>query len=135
MALLEDKVAIITGGGIGIGRAHALLFAEHGARVVVNDTGGALNGTGSSNAAQTVVEEIRKAGGDAVADTTRSRVRRRRAIVKTAVDKFGGVDILVNNAGILRDRTLLKMAPEDGRRCSTCTSRARSFACRRPRAR
>ncbi len=59
MALLEDKVAIITGGGTGIGRAHALLFAEHGARVVVNDTGGALNGDGSSDSAQAVVDEIR----------------------------------------------------------------------------
>ena len=114
MALLEDKVAIVTGGGFGIGRAHALLFAEHGARVVVNDTGGALNGTGSSNAAQAVADEIRKAGGEAVADThSVASFEGADAIVKTAVEKFGGVDILVNNAGILRDRTLLKMAPEE----------------------
>jgi len=114
MALLEDKVAIVTGGGTGIGRAHALLLAEHGARVVVNDTGGALNGSGSSNAAQVVADEIRKAGGEAVADThSVASFEGAAAIVKTAVDEFGGVDILVNNAGILRDRTLLKMAPEE----------------------
>jgi NAD(P)-dependent dehydrogenase (short-subunit alcohol dehydrogenase family) len=114
MALLEDKVAIVTGGGFGIGRAHALLLAEHGARVLVNDTGGALNGTGSSNAAQVVADEIRKAGGEAVADThSVASFEGADAIVKAAVEQFGGVDILVNNAGILRDRTLLKMAPEE----------------------
>src|SRR5262245_13684443 len=105
MALLEDKVAIITGGVNGIGRAHALLFAKHGARVVVNDTGASLSGEGSSNAAQSVVDEIKKAGGDAVADThSVGSFEGAAAIVKTAVDTFGGVDILVNNAGILRDR-------------------------------
>jgi NAD(P)-dependent dehydrogenase (short-subunit alcohol dehydrogenase family) len=114
MALLEDKVAIITGGGFGIGRAHALLFAEHGARVVVNDTGGALNGTGSSDAAQTVVDEIRAQGGTACADThSVASFEGAAAIVQTAVKEFGGLDILVNNAGILRDRTLLKMAPDE----------------------
>ena len=114
MALLEDKIAIVTGAGTGIGRAHALLFAKHGARVVVNDTGASLSGEGSSNSAQTVVDEIKKAGGDAVADThSVASFEGAAAIVKTAVDTFGGLDILVNNAGILRDRTLLKMAPEE----------------------
>ena len=114
MALLEDKVAIITGGGTGVGRAHALLFAEHGARVVVNDTGGALNGTGSSDAAQAVVDEIRAQGGTACADThSVASFEGAAAIVATAVKEFGGLDILVNNAGILRDRTLLKMAPDE----------------------
>jgi NAD(P)-dependent dehydrogenase (short-subunit alcohol dehydrogenase family) len=108
MALLEDKIAIVTGGGTGIGRAHALLFAKHGARVVVNDTGGALNGSGSSDSAQQVANEIRAAGGEAVADThSVASFEGAAAIVKTAVDAFGGVDILVNNAGVLRDRTLL----------------------------
>ncbi len=114
MALLEDKIAIVTGGGTGIGRAHALLFAKHGARVVVNDTGGALNGSGSSDAAQQVANEIRAAGGEAVADThSVASFEGAAAIVKTAVDAFGGLDILVNNAGVLRDRTLLKMSPEE----------------------
>jgi len=114
MALLEDKIAIITGGGTGVGRAHALLFAEHGARVVVNDTGGALNGSGTSDAAQAVVDEIRALGGEAIADThSVDSFDGAAAIVKTAVDRFGGLDIMVNNAGILRDRTLLKMAPEE----------------------
>ncbi len=114
MALLEDKIAIITGGGTGIGRAHALLFAQHGARIVVNDTGGALNGSGGSESARAVVDEIRNLGGDAVADThSVASFEGARAIVAAAVDAFGGVDILVNNAGILRDRTLLKMTPEE----------------------
>ena len=114
MAMLEDKVAIVTGGGTGVGRAHALLFAEHGASVVVNDTGGALNGTGTSAAAQTVVDEIRAGGGKACVDThSVASFEGAAAIVKTAVDAFGGLDILVNNAGILRDRTLLKMEPAE----------------------
>ena len=114
MALLEDKVAIITGGGTGVGRAHALLFAKHGARVVVNDTGGALNGEGSSDTAQVVVDEIRALGGEAVVDThSVASFEGAAAIVQTAVDAFGGLDVLVNNAGILRDRTLLKMTPAE----------------------
>ena len=114
MAMLEDKIAIVTGGGTGVGRAHALLFAEHGASVVVNDTGGALNGTGTSDAAQKVVDEIRAGGGKACADThSVASFEGAAAIVKTAVDAFGGLDILVNNAGILRDRTLLKMEPAE----------------------
>jgi NAD(P)-dependent dehydrogenase (short-subunit alcohol dehydrogenase family) len=111
MALLDGKVAIITGAGNGIGRAHALLFAKEGASIVVNDVGGARDGTGSdANAADVVVKEIVAAGGKAVAShesvaTTEGAT----AIVKRAVDSFGKADILVNNAGILRDKTFLKM--------------------------
>ncbi len=114
MALLEGKIAVITGGGTGIGRAHALLFAEHGARVVVNDTGGALNGTGTSDSARAVADEIRALGGEAVPDThSVASFEGAAAIVQTALDEFGGIDVMVNNAGILRDRTLLKMSPEE----------------------
>ena len=114
MGMLEDKVAVVTGGGFGIGRAHALLFAQEGAKVVVNDTGGALDGSGSSDAAEQVVAEIRAAGGEAVAcrESVASFEGAER-IVKTAVDAFGELDIMVNNAGILRDRTLLKMTPQE----------------------
>jgi NAD(P)-dependent dehydrogenase (short-subunit alcohol dehydrogenase family) len=109
-SLLDGKVAIITGAGGGIGRAEALLFAKEGARIVVNDLGGARDGTGSSEAAAAkVVEEIKGAGGEAVPSydsvTTLEGAGR---IIKAAVDAFGRVDILVNNAGILRDKTLLK---------------------------
>lgn len=114
MGMLEGKIAIITGAGTGIGRAHARLFAAQGARVLVNDTGAALDGTGSSAAAETVAAEIRAAGGEAVADTTSvASFEGANAIVNHAVERFGQLDILVNNAGILRDRTLLKMNPEE----------------------
>jgi NAD(P)-dependent dehydrogenase (short-subunit alcohol dehydrogenase family) len=114
MGLLDDKVAVITGAGTGIGRAHALLFAREGARVLVNDPGGALDGTGSSDAAARVVDEIRAGGGDAEADTTSvGSFEGANAVIGHAVDHFGRIDILVNNAGILRDRTLLKMNPEE----------------------
>jgi NAD(P)-dependent dehydrogenase (short-subunit alcohol dehydrogenase family) len=114
MGMLDDKVAVITGSGFGIGRAHALLFAKEGAKVVVNDTGGALDGSGSSDAAEQVVAEIRAAGGEAVAcrESVASFDGAER-IVKTAVDAFGELNIMVNNAGILRDRTLLKMTPQE----------------------
>ena len=114
MGLLDDKVAVITGGGNGIGRAHALLFAEHGAKLVVNDTGAALDGSGTSDDAATVAEEIRNSGGQAVADTTSvATFEGANAIIRHAVEEYGRIDILVNNAGILRDRTLLKMNPEE----------------------
>jgi NAD(P)-dependent dehydrogenase (short-subunit alcohol dehydrogenase family) len=111
MGLLDGKVAIITGGGGGIGRAEALLFAREGAKVVVNDLGGARDGTGSSDAmASKVCEEIKAAGGAAVPNfDSVATVDGANGIIKTAVDAFGRVDILVNNAGILRDKSLLKM--------------------------
>jgi NAD(P)-dependent dehydrogenase (short-subunit alcohol dehydrogenase family) len=109
--LLEGKVAIITGAGNGIGRAHALLFAKEGASIVVNDVGGARDGTGSdASAADQVVKEITDAGGKAVANhDSVATAEGANAIVKRGVDAFGKVDILVNNAGILRDKTFLKM--------------------------
>ncbi|MCF6753751.1 SDR family oxidoreductase [Stutzerimonas degradans] len=108
----EDKVVIVTGAGGGLGRAHALLFARHGARVVVNDLGGTAQGDGaSSSAADRVVEEIRQAGGTAVAN--HDSVTDGERIVEQALDSFGRVDVVVNNAGILRDRTFHKMEDAD----------------------
>jgi NAD(P)-dependent dehydrogenase (short-subunit alcohol dehydrogenase family) len=111
MGLLDGKVAIITGAGNGIGRAHALLFASEGASVVVNDVGGARDGTGTdASAADAVVAEIEQAGGKAVAShDSVATAEGASAIVKRGVDTFGKVDILVNNAGILRDKSFLKM--------------------------
>jgi NAD(P)-dependent dehydrogenase (short-subunit alcohol dehydrogenase family) len=111
----DDQVVIVTGSGNGLGKSHALEFARRGARVVVNDLGGALDGSGgSSAAAETVVEEIKGAGGEAIANganvTDFSQVQ---AMVGQALDKWGRVDVLVNNAGILRDKTFAKMELED----------------------
>jgi len=114
MGCLEGKVAIITGAGGGIGRAHALLFAREGARVVVNDVGCARDGSGQGDAAARVVGEIRALGGEAVVNTDAvGTVASASRIVQAARDAFGRLDILVNNAGILRDRTLLNMTEEE----------------------
>lgn len=109
---LDEKVVIVTGAGGGLGRAHALLFARHGARVVVNDLGGSTHGEGASaSAADRVVAEIREAGGTAVA--SHDSVTDGERIVQQALDTFGRVDVLVNNAGILRDKTFHKMEDSD----------------------
>jgi NAD(P)-dependent dehydrogenase (short-subunit alcohol dehydrogenase family) len=115
MGLLDGKVAIITGAGGGIGRAHALLFAKEGAKVVVNDLGGDRAGKGfGSEMADNVVAEIKAAGGDAVANYDSVATREGAdSLLWTALNKFGKVDILVNNAGILRDKTFLNMSEAD----------------------
>ena len=111
MGIVDGKVVIITGAGGGIGRAHSLLFAREGAKVVVNDLGGARDGSGlDASPANKVVEEIRAAGGQAVANHDNVATAQGAAsLVKAAVDQFGRVDVLVNNAGILRDKSFLKM--------------------------
>lgn len=111
----EGRVAIITGAGRGIGREHALAYANAGASVVVNDFGGAGDGTGGSQApAEQVAEEIRAAGGKAIANYDDvSEPESSENLIKAAIDEFGRLDVLVNNAGILRDRTLLNTSVED----------------------
>src|SRR5689334_8405101 len=111
MGLVDGKVVLVTGAGGGIGRAEALLYAREGAKVVVNDVGGARDGTGSGDAAATkVCDEIRAAGGTAVPNfddiASPEGVKR---LIQTAIDAFGRIDVVVNNAGILRDKSLLKM--------------------------
>lgn len=115
MALLDGKVAIITGAGRGIGRATALLFAQEGASVLVNDVGSERDGTGQSReAADAVVAQIRAAGGKAAADYGSVSDRASaEALVQNAVKQFGRLDALINSAGILLDRPLLKLEPHD----------------------
>ncbi len=115
MGALDGRVAIITGAGRGIGREHALLFAAEGAKVVVNDLGGGLDGSpGASDPAEEVVAEIRAAGGGAVAnhDDVADWAGGER-LVRSAVDAFGALHVLVNNAGILRDRVLVNLSEDD----------------------
>tara|TARA_B100000949_G_scaffold233631_1_gene250568 strand:+ start:1113 stop:1988 length:876 start_codon:yes stop_codon:yes gene_type:complete len=115
MGILNGKVAIVTGAGGGLGKAYALTFAREGAKIVVNDYGVASDGGPPISAsAENVVEEIRAAGGEAVANAADvGTVEGGASILQSAMDTFGGVDILVNNAGILRDRTLAKMDEKD----------------------
>jgi NAD(P)-dependent dehydrogenase (short-subunit alcohol dehydrogenase family) len=110
----DGKVVIITGAGGGLGRQHALLMASRGALVVVNDLGGAIDGSGSDKgAAERVVDEIKAIGGEAVADTNSvATPEGGKAIVQTALDAFGRVDVVINNAGILRDKAFHNMEPD-----------------------
>lgn len=113
--ILKNKVAIVTGGGRGIGRSICLMMAEQGAKVIVNDLGGEVDGKGSSKSpADEVVGEIRKAGGIAEAnyDSVATPEGGER-IIKSAIDNFGRIDILVNNAGITRDRMIFNMTNEE----------------------
>jgi len=110
--LCEGRVAIITGAGRGIGREHALLLAHHGAKVVVNDLGGSMDGQGDDQGpAQSVVDEIVAMGGEAIANTDDiSDWDGAERFVQSAIDTFGGLDVVINNAGILRDRMLTNMS-------------------------
>ncbi|MEM8987280.1 MAG: SDR family NAD(P)-dependent oxidoreductase [Pseudomonadota bacterium] len=113
----ENRVAIVTGAGSGLGKSHALELARRGARVIVNDLGGSVDGAGSSQtAAEAVAEQIRAAGGEAIANganvTAPEEVE---DMVASALDRWGRIDILVNNAGILRDKSFAKMTLEDFR--------------------
>ncbi len=112
MALFKDKVVIITGAGNGLGRSHAHAFAKEGAKVVVNDLGGDRSGGGKGNmAADKVVEEIKAAGGDAVANyDSVASIEGADRILWSALAKYNRVDVVVNNAGILRDKTLVNMS-------------------------
>ncbi len=115
MGALDGRVAIITGAGRGIGREHALLFAAEGAKVVVNDLGGALDGSVSAaTPAEEVVAEIRAFGGEAVANHDNVAEWEGGArLIQTALDTYGELDVLVNNAGILRDRVLVNLSESD----------------------
>jgi len=112
---LDSRIAIITGAGAGLGRSHALLMAARGAKVVVNDLGGRMDGSGADKStADHVVDEIRAAGGEAVANyDSVATPDGAQAIVKTALDAFGTVDIVVNNAGIIRYKSFMQHTAED----------------------
>ena len=110
-----DKVVIVTGAGGGLGKSHALEFARRGAKVVVNDLGGAMDGSGgSSDAAEAVVAQIKEAGGEAIANgssvTDDAGVDN---MIKQTMDAYGRIDVLVNNAGVLRDKSFAKMEIDD----------------------
>lgn len=115
MKFCEGRIAVVTGAGRGLGRAHALMLAKHGAKVVVNDLGSSATGEGDDvTPAQEVVAAIQAAGGEAVADTSNVATwDGAKSLIDKAVQTFGGLDILVNNAGILRDRMLVNMTEQE----------------------
>jgi NAD(P)-dependent dehydrogenase (short-subunit alcohol dehydrogenase family) len=115
MGALDGRIAIITGAGRGLGREHALLFAQEGAKVVVNDLGGNIDGSGDDRApAQLVVDEIKEMGGEAVANVDNvADWEGATRLIQTAVDTFGDLHVLVNNAGILRDRVIVNMTEDE----------------------
>jgi NAD(P)-dependent dehydrogenase (short-subunit alcohol dehydrogenase family) len=115
MGICDGRVVVITGAGRGLGRSHALAFASEGAKVVVNDLGGAPDGTGASvGPADDVVAEIRAMGGEAVANADDvADFDAAAALIKSAIDSFGHLDVVVNNAGILRDRMFVNIAPDE----------------------
>ena len=115
MGIVDGKVVIVTGAGRGIGRGHAIEFARQGAKVVVNDLGAAVEGSGSDETpAQEVVSEIKAMGGEAVANADNVATwEGAQRLINTAVETFGTLDVLVNNAGILRDRMLVNMTEEE----------------------
>lgn len=115
MGLLDEKVAVLTGAGRGVGKAEAMHLAKEGAKVVVNDLGATVDGIGAETmVADEVVKEIKDAGGNAVSDYSDiGTLEGADALIWTALTKFGRIDIMVNNAGILRDKTLLNMSEDD----------------------
>ena len=114
MGLLDGKVAVVTGAGGGLGETHALLLAKEGASVVVNDLGGARDGSGAGSAmADLVVDKIKEAGGKAVADYGNvASEEDAKAMIQKAVDEFGKIDFLIANAGILRDKSFKNMTDD-----------------------
>jgi NAD(P)-dependent dehydrogenase (short-subunit alcohol dehydrogenase family) len=130
---LKGKVAVVTGAGRNIGRAEAMLLAEQGAKVVVNDLGGGAYGTepGDAAVAETVAQEIREAGGEAVAQFSSVATREgAEAAVQQAIDSFGRIDILVNNAGIVRPSRIDRMTDEDWNLCMDVSLTASFHTCR-----
>jgi NAD(P)-dependent dehydrogenase (short-subunit alcohol dehydrogenase family) len=115
MGMLDGKVAIVTGAGRGVGRGEAVMLADHGAKVIVNDLGGSVTGEGSDQrAADEVVDVIKSRGGEAASSYDDvSDFQGAENLVKSAIQTFGGLDVLVNNAGILRDKMIFTMAEED----------------------
>ena len=115
MGALDGRIAIITGAGRGIGREHALLFASEGAKLVINDLGGAVDGSGDDrSAAQQVADEVIALGGEAIANTDDiASWEGGKRLIDQAIEHFGDLHVLVNNAGILRDRVLINMSEED----------------------
>ena len=110
----DDKVAIVTGAGGGIGKEHALELARRGAKVVVNDLGGRVDGSGASDAANEVVDIIKSEGGEAISNgASVTNLEAVKAMVNQTMDEWGRIDILVNNAGILRDKSFHKVTLED----------------------